>query len=330
MKHGTSDEDLAAILLYHSKLSASKVLKGKWGWLYLKDDTNSFLEYQFGLKRWSSENINSAKNLLQKRAQYLEKRRALYHKFIVPEKSTVYFENLPDDIRLSAPASDIHHGRPAQELSKLQTVTYLNDVLQEGKLFDQVYFKGDSHPNFIGSYLIYRAIVRRLRALGFDIPMIELDQIGIDVIAYNGDLFDQAEPEFQTSLKLENPLGNYRWGYEIVKRISVDLPAHNMTREQISADYSRWFGRPTEVISRNAPNLPRAVIFRDSTSQFLVDLLAYSFSSCTFIWHGGYVIEDVIERENPDVVIHIQAERFLANLPFLSPTYAISDIDRNT
>jgi hypothetical protein len=325
-----SGNNISEVLASHSDLTRSKVMKGRFGWLFLQDDTNSFLEYQFSLKKWSIEDISRVQDIFMKRAQLSKRHGASYHKFIVPEKSIVYQEFLPDD--MSSPIFDMlhHENRPALKIEKIQNVVYLGDVLKRAKNYEQMYFKGDSHPNFVGSYVIYKRIIECLRETGFDIPLLDLDQLQVDQIFYNGDLYDQSGDEIQNLLKQENPIGSHSWGYELVKRINVDLARHDMMKVDPPSDYVRWFSRPTEVVKKNNSQLPKAVIFRDSTSQFLTDLLGFSFSSSTSIWHGGYVIEDIIERENPDIILHIQAERFLANLPLLMPSYKLCDIDSRT
>jgi hypothetical protein len=77
-------------------------------------------------------------------------------------------------------------------------------------------------------------------------------------------------------------------------------------------DYTK-FSRPTLVYENIDKDLPMA--FRDSTCQFMVPWIAEYFSRSFFIWDQGNVISEVIERERPDFVIQIMAERFIWNYP---------------
>ena len=47
----------------------------------------------------------------------------------------------------------------------------------------------------------------------------------------------------------------------------------------------------------------------------MTDWLAEHFSRTVFVWHLGDVLQKVIEREQPDIVIQIMAERFVWTYP---------------
>jgi hypothetical protein len=101
-------------------------------------------------------------------------------------------------------------------------------------------------------------------------------------------------------------------GIDILVSLTLPGPMRQARRVETPSEYSSWFqNRETIVYENQRADLPRAVIFRDSTSQFVVDLLAQHFSRSVFVWHQGQVVKDVVERERPDVVIHAMAERFV-------------------
>jgi len=74
----------------------------------------------------------------------------------------------------------------------------------------------------------------------------------------------------------------------------------------------QYFKREVLVFESGDESLPTAVIFRDSTSDFTHQLIAQHFRRSVFIWHEGGVLDEVIEREQPDFVLHIMAERFVS------------------
>ena len=60
--------------------------------------------------------------------------------------------------------------------------------------------------------------------------------------------------------------------------------------------------------------LPKAVMFRDSFANALVPYLSESFSRIVYVWERD-VNPEVVELEQPDVVIQEIAERFLGRAP---------------
>ncbi len=64
------------------------------------------------------------------------------------------------------------------------------------------------------------------------------------------------------------------------------------------------------------PDLPRAVVYRDSFGSALVPFLAEHFSRALFLWEYD-VNPRTIEQERPQVVIHEWASRrFVTRLPY--------------
>ncbi|HEY9639255.1 MAG TPA: hypothetical protein V6C57_02160, partial [Coleofasciculaceae cyanobacterium] len=61
-------------------------------------------------------------------------------------------------------------------------------------------------------------------------------------------------------------------------------------------------------------SLPKAVLFRDSFGNSMLDFLAESFSRLVVVWQP-HIDYSVVEAEKPDVVINQQVERFLVRIP---------------
>jgi hypothetical protein len=103
-------------------------------------------------------------------------------------------------------------------------------------------------------------------------------------------------------------------GEKLEYTVALKVPDESRTSQAVEVETyitDKIDGRETFRFVNEDQSLPKAIIFRDSTSDFMVDLLAEHFSSSLFIWHQGLVYEDIIEREKPDIVLHIIAERFL-------------------
>jgi hypothetical protein len=197
----------------------------------------------------------------------------------------------------------------------------LGDFLSDAKSYGQLYFRGDSHPTWVGAYLIYRHIVETLStAKVIHNQAISLSQLQPVMAQYQGDLFTQ------TNTKLAAHFQKY-WGFMsgahgLDVLVSLILPGSARKAQKVSVpvEYRDWFrSRETLVYENTDRTLPRAVVFRDSTFQFVCDLLAQHFSRSVFVWHQGQVIRDIIEREKPEVVIHGMAERFVTRYPKFVP-----------
>jgi hypothetical protein len=48
---------------------------------------------------------------------------------------------------------------------------------------------------------------------------------------------------------------------------------------------------------------------------FVHELLAQHFSRIVFVWREGAVFEEIIRFEQPNVVVHMMAERFVSRYP---------------
>jgi hypothetical protein len=73
--------------------------------------------------------------------------------------------------------------------------------------------------------------------------------------------------------------------------------------------------RPSVVlVNDERQDAPRAIVYRDSFGEHVRPFLAAAFSWSAWLWRPSIDIP-LIERERPDIVIQIVAERFLAHVP---------------
>ena len=215
--------------------------------------------------------------------------------------------------------------RPAQALRDANPghVFYLDDYMRDARSYGQLYFRGDTHTNWMGAWLAYRFVHRKLehQRLLARSPAYALSDMVPAVASYDGDLWSQINGETKDEYRRWNFLAATS-GFELA--IQLVLPQNKCKAGivEVPADYQRWFsGRESFVYEREDGQGPRAVIFRDSTLDFCHNLLAQHFSRSVFIWHQGQVYDEVIQREKPDIVLHIMAERFVTSYP-KSPVFA--------
>ena len=297
----------------------SKAMLSEYGWVYLINDSSDFLDYCYGKMEWGRKRRAKAVDTLSQRRQLLADKGVEYLKFIVPEKSIVYPQYLPRIFE----GHEVTEDRPAVNLAQDCSgfVSYPVSQLIDARSYGHVYFRGDSHMNWHGAFFYYQHIIeklnQKLEVSGLKLRAAHsLDHFEPSLVAYAGDLYAQLDKEMKDTFKgAWRPL---RIGdgtsekIEYLVRYVLSETHREAVRRPVEDELLERLGeRETFRFSHPQKNLPRAVIFRDSTSDYLLEPLAEHFSESLFIWHRGLVYDDVIAREKPDVVLHIMAERFV-------------------
>ncbi len=310
------NKDSADALQYVKDVThPSKALLSEHGWVYLINDGSDFLDYFFGEKSWSASALNAAVQTMKDRAQWMTEQNISYIKIIVPEKVAVYPEYLP---KVFSPQR-IAESRPAILLShSCDFVHYPQDILLDAKSYGFLYFRGDSHANWLGAFFLYQEIVTLLSKIKFSRPVTRkpafpLWAFKVELASYAGDLFVQLDPELKNHFSgAWEPLQLGGNKIEYLIKYTLADEHRKAKRLPVAQELLQLLGdRETFRYSHPDKSLPKAVIFRDSTSEYLVECLAEHFSESLFVWHKGMVYEDIVKSENPDLVLHIMAERFV-------------------
>lgn len=315
------------ILSYiESVCHGSKAMLSEYGWVFLVNDTNRFLYYQYGLEAWSEDDSRKAIDVFRKRNDYFSKQGIKYYKFIIPEKSIIYEEYMPYATRRLQTVDT----RPAIQLScaGLENVHYLESYLKDLKSYGLIYFRGDTHTNWLGSFFVYLYIIETIRNTvpGKIDPPFALSSLKAEIAAYDGDIYNQLNIEYQKDLNTVWKYVQSPVKFEILLKYS--LPADKCTSFRVETpDYylNSFNKRETFIYETSNTDLPRAVIFRDSTMDFNIELVAQHFSRSVFIWHEGNIYKEVVEHEKPDIVLHVMSERFLYQYKFRVPINSMTD-----
>lgn len=304
-------EALAASLAPH------KAMLSEAGWLYLINDTNDFMRIFLGLDCWTGEDARGAEQVLKDRIDTLSHISIPYRKFIIPEKPVVYPEFLPKMI----------HGRPhemtrpaeilAERLSR--RVFYLGPFLQSAKHIGQLYFRGDTHPSWLGAWLVYRFVIHHLSVeglIGTD-ALFDMKHLAPSIAAYDGDLLDHLSPAERQRLQAIAGYHMARNGLEYLLKFDIPPNLRMARRATTPAEYQTWYAsRETFVFERDDRKGPTVIFFRDSTlDRGAMELLAEHCARAVFIWHLGLVDSRAIRMEKPDLVVHCMAERFVTRYP---------------
>lgn len=314
----------AARLVAEAKASVSgKVLADPSGWLFLINDTNDYLSWQFGVSAWTRDERTRVGEILAERVRTLAP--VPYLMFVSPEKSVVYPERLPlglDRLPLAAE-------RPAAAMAALApgVVHDLTTPFMRLKSLGHLYFRGDTHVNWLGAYYLYRHAIEAVRAAGVPVaPPIDFEGLKPTIGGMEGDLFAQMDEAQKAALAPIAPLSQSHGMFEVAVALQVRPANVKAYPVEPPADHLPPGGRELVIREQADAALPRALIFRDSTATLSIDFLAEHFSRSVFVWRHGDVIADLVERERPDVILHFVAERFLATYPLTTPLSRLADL----
>lgn len=217
-----------------------------------------------------------------------------YVVLICPDKHTIYPEYLPIALRGAQGRSRLDQYLQAlRDTTGVHIVDARNSVLME-KESHLVFHKTDTHWNANGAFAAYQALSDTLEKL---LPkyrrMTSVDYDITDLIESRGG---------DMAIMLRETLPDYTVNY-IAKDSSVVRV--DSAYQEISDDPSRMI----EIYENPLhPDLPTAVIFRDSFCNALLPFIAESFSRAVFIW-SSYPRYAYIEAEQPDIVIQEYVER---------------------
>jgi hypothetical protein len=284
---------------FHSSPVGNVVL-GRDQWLYFAGEDGHALDRHFrGTMPFGDDMVMQLRDELERRRQYLAARGIAYVVSVAPDKATIYPEHLPTWVTHMRAPTPLE--RTAELLKRDPALHFvdLREPLLEAKRSRQVYYRTDSHWNYLGAIVAYEAIMSEVqRVVGVDrLPRIAPPDVppyveGVD--RYRGDLArllgtwtGYEEPDFAPFAKV---LGD---------------PSRRCARR---IDHDDDPGFEIYVCDR-APAL-RAVVYRDSMAIPLIPLLSENFRRVVYV-SSRRLDRSLIEREHPDVVIDEFVERNL-------------------
>lgn len=277
-----------------------KTLIGKNKTLYLSDEINQHY----------SNNItdNTIVNTLNYYLSCLSKNNRDVVMFVVPDKSVICRENLPEPYN--------------QNSSLYRHISYIKPHIKHNlidlnvncKLTSTDYYLTDSHINDAGSVKITKEIMKHF-ILDED-KINEIDKVLQQTTTHNyyGDLTHPINLENQklvTELKLCETKN-------IITNVMFNSYENLITK--IDIKYRFCFSRPSiYVYNKDAMINKSILIYGDSTtSNKIYDLISFYFEKTFFYWNHFFVNTDLIDAINPDVIIDIRTERLLDNSKFIN------------
>jgi SGNH hydrolase-like domain, acetyltransferase AlgX len=277
--------------LWSRLIRDGKVIQGKEGWLFLAHDSSDVLLQHTGERTLSPEEIDRWQALLEERTDRLARMGSSYVFLVAPDTHSVYPERLPDEI-VPAPERPIHklirsleqNGSSAKLIYPLAELVAKKDEMDVCSPFD-------THWSEFGAFVAYTRLLDEIR-----------QQVPVRQVAPGHVLYYTRMVPGELSVKL---------GFdEDVEQIAAAL----YKRARLIED-NCVFNRGAHIVLECDEAPPTTcVLFGDSYSLMLLRYLAESFRRLVFA-HMPTIDYELVEREQPDVVVSLLAERFLIEVP---------------
>ncbi len=299
----------AVVVLGLHSSPVQNVLLGRDDWLYfLGEDGRSLDRFVRGTLPIGAAEIDALARELERRRRFLAARGIAYVVTIAPDKSTLYPEHLPAWVRPVAGPTPLDRATEALKRNPALRFVDLRAPLRAAKASEQVYYRTDSHWNYLGATVAYGALMREVRnALGAErlpqIAPVERPPFVRGVDRYRGDLSRMLGVPFRY---VEDDLAP-------LAKVLGD-PSRRCARR---IDEGRDLGFEFYACAR-APPL-RAVVLRDSMAIPLIPMLSENFRRVVYV-SSRRLDPGLVDRERPDIVIDEFVERSLtASAAFPTP-----------
>jgi SGNH hydrolase-like domain, acetyltransferase AlgX len=272
---------------------AEKVLEGRNGWLFLRADSNDVIGQHTGKVKLSGASLQAWKAVLERRRAQAEALGVRWLCVVLPDKESVYPEQLPGDIR-PASTRPVHDLLAAAHRSGVPLHYALSELL-EAKSGGVLYPKTDTHWSHRGAYVVYRWVCEQLDAGGIPVCVCEGGDISWDEEELPGDLGIKVYPGPARSPMAQARLARHHG------RVVYDNGLRN-------------HGRVLIFEREDLPGGATCVVFGESFIENLLVFLKETFRRLVVV-HTNMFIREVLEAENPDVVLSFPLERFLMRVP---------------
>jgi len=299
-----------ALIRRHKKImrkieKQNRVTFGTDGWIFY--NANIITHDYLGNKQPSPEKTQRIRNALTTRTEYFAQKGINYLVLIPSNKISIYPEKLPKQLQALK-------GKTNREcLSTLfksefpDTVIDLFPVLWNAKKDDTpLYIRTDTHWNYEGAFVAHNGMYPRLKELLPEIsPSLKRTQFDHSKKPLKGDIAKMTGTPDDYPIEIEywtNQTASTWTRTELTN--SVFLTKANMPLNH----------EPPFTIHNPAGKYD-VVVFHDSYSCYLMQMLPYYFKNTTFIWHysNESLIHNAVNICKPDLVIEECLERFLVD-----------------
>ena len=286
--------------IFNSSSAPESVIIGKNSWLYSTDpDISGDFRNRIA---YTKEELNIIQKHIEELHHFYAKNNIPFYLFIVPSKYNIYPEYLPNRITINIRNTKLD--QLISHMNKYSEVKIItaHEELIKAKINAPVFYEHDTHWNLQGGFIGYQKLMKTIVAKFPHLQILHENEFNRNYTSvHNADL--------SRMLSLEDVLLNDEWGFQ-KKFNSLTRPGQKTVFQTISPI------QPTLFIDHPQPNLPKAVIYRDSFFNLMIPFMGEHFSRSVLIWSYDHSVE-VIEKEKPDVIImeiiENRLDKFLEN-----------------
>lgn len=289
--------------IFNTSSKPEMVVIGKNNWLF-STDQNTVGDYQ-NKTLFTEEELKTIKYNLEEAYNWYAARGIHFFILVMPLKSNIYPENLPNSIKRVREDSKLIQLRNYMAANSIVKIIDITDEMMKTKQVSEVYYPHDIHMNFYGGYLAYNKLMNEMVKYNSDLKPLPFDDYKkVEKHMHNADL--------SRLLSLEDVLLNDEM--QLKKKaeynyLQVDAP----TYETVS------IAQPTIRTQIKKSKFPKAVVYRDSFFNLIMPYFSENFSDCIYIWSKEMSVE-VIDKETPGYVVYETLESGLDKLLEDNPT----------
>lgn len=281
------------------KSSVSKVMFGDDGWLYYSE--KKIINDIQGEDYFSEEELLDWRKSLELKHDWFRERGIQYIYIVAPNKASIYPEYMPKYLRDTKKETRVDQLITYLNKKSKYSVMDLRYSLLEAKSKEQVYYKTDTHWNYVGMYAAYYQILSNMKKTFPHLVPLEKNNLYYeDFYLQDGGLTVMlGKTDFKGEKAKKISINN-----TCVKKTSIDI---NVSNKNGAKEYIL----STECVGKSL----KAVVFRDSFYTLLLPFMAEHFGEGIYIrdYYDHSIIEKVMQKFKPDIVIEEVVERNLKN-----------------
>ena len=256
---------------------------------------------QHYLNKNTTEIENNSLNVLQFYTNNLIKEDKEFFMFIIPDKSLICLDNIPDSYNKN------NKYRFIDLIKNSNSITNFIDLYDKCNLNSSDYYITDTHANNIGSLKFVKEIMTNFINNENKINDIDNFLQFDEILNFKGDLTNPINLNNQ-QLCLDLHLHE-----NITKITNIQFNGYINKIKDIDIEFRFCYSRPSKfVYNPNAIVKKTILIYGDSsTTNKLFELLSFYFENTFFYWNHYFINNKLIKFLNPDIIIDIRTERFL-------------------
>jgi hypothetical protein len=276
--------------------STPSVMLGRDDWMFYTKDHS--IEIFRGARPFSAEELERWRRALESRRDYLAQRGIQFMYVIGPNKETIYPDYVPARYNRVGPTRLDQLTAYLEQHSDFRIVDLrpaLTAARVDDRPLDHLYYELGTHWNGRGGFIAAREVQK---ALHTRFPSVKVS--------------DPADVMYRTW----DDRGDTEAGWMYVPDLFPQQwiwYASVAPRAQLVAD--GWSDAQPHRVKVDDPSLPRALVLHDSFGPGVAPLLSEWFSRSTWISTAAFNLQ-LIDAEQPDILIQVYVERVLDQEPF--------------